>query len=156
MLTSSRALIFRIRFSACFFGCLLLAAFASGAWAGEWPQILGPNRNGVATDERLATAWPEAGPAKLWSRTVGSGFAGVAVSGGVAIVFHRLADEEIVEALDAATGEPRWKSPFPATYVPMISDDDGPRATPLVDRGRVYVYGAMGNLHCHHSNHHHH
>lgn len=120
----------------------------SGALAGDWPQILGPNRNGVAIDEHLATAWPEAGPERLWSRPVGSGFAGVAVSGDLAILFHRLADEEVVEAIDVATGEPRWKSAFPASYVPIISDDDGPRATPLVDRGRVYVYGAMGNLLC--------
>jgi outer membrane protein assembly factor BamB len=116
--------------------------------AGDWPQILGPNRNGVAVDERLADTWPETGPAKLWSRPVGSGFAGPAVAGGAVVVFHRLGDEEVVEALDAATGEPRWKSAFGATYVPMISDDDGPRATPVIDRGRVYLYGAMGNLYC--------
>ena len=130
------------------FGCLLVAALVRDAQAGEWPQILGPGRNGVAVGEQLADAWPEAGPATLWSRPVGSGLAGVAVCGDTAVFFHRLGDDEVVEALDAATGAPRWESAFPATYVPMISDDDGPRATPVIHRSRVYVYGAMGNLHC--------
>ena len=130
------------------FASFLLAVPVCCAQAGDWPQILGPGRNGVAVDEQLADTWPEAGPATLWSRPVGSGFAGAAVCGDVAILFHRLGDEEVVEALDAATGAPRWKSAFPATYVPMISDDDGPRATPVIDSRRVYVYGAMGNLHC--------
>jgi outer membrane protein assembly factor BamB len=125
-----------------------LGLLAAGAEAGQWPQILGPNRDGVAVDERLADLWPEGGPKTLWSRPVGSGFAGVAVAEGAAVLFHRLGDEEVVEAVDAVTGKPRWKSAFPATYVPAISDDDGPRATPVLAGGRVYVYGAMGYLHC--------
>ena len=32
------------------------------ALAGDWPQILGPHRNGLADDERLAASWPDAGP----------------------------------------------------------------------------------------------
>jgi len=128
--------------------CAVLGVMIRGVQAGEWPQILGPDRNGTAVGERLGDTWPDPGPSTLWSRPVGSGFAGVAVDDGVAVLFHRLADKEIVEAVDAASGELRWKSAFPATYVPVISDDDGPRATPVIERGRVYVYGAMGNLHC--------
>lgn len=125
-----------------------LGLVAGAARAGDWPQILGPDRNGVAVDELLRDAWPESGPPVLWSRPVGSGFAGVAVVDARAILFHRLGDEEVVEAIDPATGKRQWKTSFPATYVPVIGDDDGPRATPVIDRGRVYVYGAMGNLHC--------
>ena len=44
--------------------------------AGDWPQILGPNRNGLAVDEVLADKWPDGNPKKLWEATVGSGFAG--------------------------------------------------------------------------------
>ena len=50
--------------------------------AGDWPQILGPRRNGVAIDERIAGAWPSSGLKTLWQREVGRGFAGVAVSRG--------------------------------------------------------------------------
>lgn len=116
--------------------------------AGDWPQVLGPNRNGVAVQERIATAWPSSGLRTLWQRDVGSGFAGVAVSEGTAILFHRLGDQEVVEALAATTGKPVWKSAFPASYVPSFSEDDGPRVVPIIAQGRVYVYGAMGHLRC--------
>ena len=126
--------------------CPLLVAAA--ARAGDWPQILGPNRNGVAVDERIAERWPSGGPKTLWQRPVGSGFAGVAVSKGTAILFHRIGDQELVEAMEASTGKNLWKTPFPASYVPSYTDDDGPRAVPTIVQDRVYVYGAMGDLRC--------
>src|SRR5205085_710914 len=67
----------------------LFSLFACGAAlplpsrAGEWPQVLGLNRDGIAAgDEKLAERWPERGPKVVWRRDeIGSGFAGVAVAG---------------------------------------------------------------------------
>lgn len=118
------------------------------AAAGDWPQILGPTRTGIAENETLATSWPKAGPAQLWQRPVGDGYSGVAVVGEKAIAFHRIDNEEIVEALDAATGKPLWKHASPATYRPSFTSDGGPRVVPLVHDGRVYLYGARGDLTC--------
>jgi len=84
----------------------------------------------------------------MWRRTVGSGFAGVAVSNETAILFHRINDEELVEAMQAASGKVLWKRAFPASYVPSYTEDAGPRAVPIISRDRVYVYGAMGGLRC--------
>src|SRR5437764_10565219 len=39
---------------------------AETAAGGDWPQILGPSRNGQAAGERLLDAWPSAGPQRLW------------------------------------------------------------------------------------------
>jgi hypothetical protein len=72
----------------------------------------------------------------------------VAVSGGKAVLFHRLGDQELVEAMDAKTGVPLWKASFPTRYVSTISEDNGPRSTPVIQDGAVYVFGAEGNLHC--------
>ena len=116
--------------------------------AGDWPQILGPHRNGVAVEERIASAWSSSGLKTLWQRDVGRGFAGVAVCKGTVVLFHRVGDQEVVEALAGATGKPVWKSAFPASYVPILSDDDGPRVVPIIAQGRVYTYGAMGHLRC--------
>jgi len=44
----------------CLTAALLLTPLAVSA--GDWPQILGPNRDGVATDERLHAAWGNRGP----------------------------------------------------------------------------------------------
>jgi outer membrane protein assembly factor BamB len=116
--------------------------------AGDWPQILGPHRNGVADNEHIAGSWPADGPKTIWQREVGTGFAGVSVSKGSAILFHRVGDEEIVTALDAHTGKQLWKSPFPATYEPGFIEDNGPRAIPVIAGDRIYAYNAAGVLRC--------
>jgi outer membrane protein assembly factor BamB len=117
-------------------------------FGGDWPQILGPQRNGVAANEKLAATWPGEGPKTLWQRDVGSGLAGVAVADCKVVLFHRLGDEEIVEALDAQSGKPLWKTSFPTRYVSGISPDDGPRCVPLIHQGFVYVHGAEGAVSC--------
>jgi outer membrane protein assembly factor BamB len=127
--------------------CLILSCL-SAASAGDWPQILGPTRNAVATNEKLAESWPTGGPKELWSKKVGDGFSGVAVKGDRAIVFHRVGDEEVVECLNPATGKVVWSTGFPTKYVPSYTSDRGPRAVPLIDGDHVYLYGARGGLHC--------
>ncbi|HEX5444228.1 MAG TPA: PQQ-binding-like beta-propeller repeat protein, partial [Pirellulales bacterium] len=134
--------------SAIFAGALCL--FFSGADranAGDWPQILGPHRNGIAAGEQIV-AWPKSGPKLLWERAVGSGFAGPAIVGGRAIIFHRTGGELVAEALDASTGKPIWKTTFETNYRGSISPDNGPRCVPLVHGGRVYLVGPGGELAC--------
>jgi outer membrane protein assembly factor BamB len=114
--------------------------------AGEWPQILGPNRNGVAIGERLVESLPKGGPAVLWEYKVGDGYAGVAVADGHLIVFHRLGNEEIAEGLDPLSGRRQWEKRFPATYAGGINPDTGPRCVPLIHDGSVYLFGAAGDL----------
>lgn len=116
--------------------------------AGDWPQILGPHRNGVAENEKLAASWPAAGPKLAWQKSVGRGLAGVAVAGGKTLLFHRVAEEEVAECLDAQTGKALWKVNFPTRYVSSIAEDDGPRCVPLIGEKHVYLFGAGGGLHC--------
>jgi len=127
-------------------GCLL--GSPRGGLAGDWPQILGPDRNGKAHGEHLLKAFPASGPKTVWTYPVGSGFAGVAVVDKRVVLFHRLQDESVAEALDAATGKPLWKRTFPTRYVSRISEDNGPRCVPLVHEGSVFLFGASGDLHC--------
>lgn len=127
-----------------------LALVAPAAHGGDWPQILGPARNGVAAaDERLADAWPAAGPRELWRRPVGAGYAGLAVVGGRAILFHREADREVVEAVDAATGATLWKADWPTRFQPQVGGGDGPLCTPVVQADTVITFGAQGVLAAH-------
>lgn len=127
--------------------CLFLSS-SFPVSAGDWPQILGPTRNGVAVGEKIAESWPGGTPKELWSRSVGDGFAGVAVKGDRAIVFHRTGDEEVAECLQPATGKVIWKASFPTEYVPSYTSDRGPRCVPLIHGEHVYLYGARGGLHC--------
>lgn len=118
--------------------------------AGDWPQILGPDRTGIAAaDERLADRWPAAGPREVWRRPVGSGFAGVAVAGPRVVLFHRLDDQEVVEALDAATGRSLWRDGQPTSFRPQVGGGDGPLCVPLLHDGTVITFGAQGVLSAH-------
>ncbi|MEX2175490.1 MAG: PQQ-binding-like beta-propeller repeat protein [Pirellulaceae bacterium] len=122
---------------------LLLAGVLS---ASDWPQILGPQRSGQAEGETLAANWTSAGPKKLWTYKLGSGYAGPAIAAGKVVVFHRVAGRELVEALDPASGKRLWSAGFEATYRPGIDPDNGPRAVPLIAGKRVFVFGAAGDL----------
>lgn len=130
--------------------CLLLfALFAEGLQAGDWSQILGPNRNGIASsDEKISTEWKTGGPKLLWQKPVGSGVAGVAVSGNTLILFHRLGEKEHVVAFDKTSGKIKWEQAFKTTYVARIVPDNGPLCVPAISDNRVIVFGASGGLHC--------
>jgi len=110
---------------------------------GDWPQILGPHRNGVADDETLTAGQPEV----LWQVETGEGFAGPVVADGRVVLFHRAGDSDRVEAFEAATGKRLWQTDFPARYRGGINPDKGPRCVPLVHRGNIYLFGAGGDLH---------
>ena len=60
---------------------LLLLAIAFPLSAEDWPQFLGPRRDGSYQGKALP-AWPAAGPQQLWQTSVGAGFAGPAVADG--------------------------------------------------------------------------
>lgn len=129
---------------------LALVGGAADLKAGDWPQILGPQRDGQAADDEQLAAWGEdaAGPRLLWKQPLGEGFAGVAVAGSRVVAFHRMGDQELITARDAASGRRLWESKFPASYAGGINSDRGPRCVPLIDGQRVYAYGAGGDLHC--------
>jgi outer membrane protein assembly factor BamB len=116
--------------------------------AEDWPQFLGPNRNGVSSEAGLDTSWPKDGPRVVWKCEVGAGWSGPVVAAGRLILFHRHGDEEIVASLDAATGKEQWKFSYATGYEDDFGFDPGPRATPLVADKHVYTLGAEGKMHC--------
>jgi len=115
--------------------------------AADWPQFLGPERNGVSHESGLLTSWPGKGPPVLWEKSIGEGYSGPVVGGEKLILFHRLGNDEVVECLDAGTGKELWKFAYATEYVDDFGKGNGPRATPLVAGNRVYTLGAEGELH---------
>lgn len=125
---------------------LLVIGMAGAASGGDWPQILGPQRNGIAADEP-ELALPEK-PAGGWEARVGTGFAGPVIADGTLVLFHRLDDQDTLTAYDAASGQSRWSQGFPTQFQPAIVEDDGPRAIPTLHGNRVYAYASNGGLYC--------
>ena len=118
------------------------------AGESDWPQFLGPKRNGVYEGPAISGSWPASGPPVLWRKPVGEGFSGPVVQAGRLVLFHRLESRERVECLAAETGRPLWRYDYPTDYRDDFGFDGGPRATPSVWEGKVYTFGAQGVLHC--------
>jgi outer membrane protein assembly factor BamB len=119
------------------------ALAALTAFAQDWPQFLGPTRNGVYSGNDVGSKW-----AIIWRKDVGEGFASPVVAQGRLILFHRVSSKEVVEALDPATGRGIWRFEYPTQYRDDFGFDEGPRAAPTIAGGRVYTFGAEGWLHC--------
>jgi outer membrane protein assembly factor BamB len=131
-------------------GLALVAGLSATAQAGDWPQILGQNRNGKADGEELPARLEPAGLKPLWTSKLGGGYAGPAVVGQRVIIFHRVGENEVVDALDANNGKRLWRAPSPASYRGGVdpNGDVGPRCVPLVAQNSVYAHGAAGDLVC--------
>jgi outer membrane protein assembly factor BamB len=123
----------------------VLAAQAPGG--SDWPQFLGPTRDGVYRGPALADSWGPSGPRIVWRKPVGQGFAGPAVVGSRVILFHRVGNEEVVESLEASSGNSTWRYAYPTRYRDDFGFDEGPRAVPVIADGVIYTFGAEGQLH---------
>jgi outer membrane protein assembly factor BamB len=127
-----------------------LLFFALGAAeslrAADWPQWLGPSRNGTTSE--VVAPWNEP-PAVVWRRTVGNGYSSPIVADGVFIYHAAVAgkDAEEVQALDAKTGEPLWSDSY-ARNPYRSAFGAGPRTTPTAAGGKLYTYGITGILSC--------
>jgi outer membrane protein assembly factor BamB len=115
--------------------------------AADWPQLLGPSRDGHSTETKLFWDWPASGPTIAWKKDVGTGWAGPVVAGGKLIVFHRVEDDEVVDCLDPAGGKAIWTFKYPSKYRDDFNFDNGPRATPTIADGKIFTLGANGDLH---------
>lgn len=148
-----------VRFTGIFSGMLFVASFAA---ADNWPQWMGPTRDGLWHETGTLDKFPEGGLTVKWRTPIHGGYAGPAVVGGKVFVTDyvledgeakndpgkkiELRGKERVLCLDAATGQELWKHEYNCPY--KISYPCGPRTTPTVDDDRVYTLGAEGNLFC--------
>ncbi len=142
---------------------LLCGLSASVASADDWPQWLGPKRDGVWREPGLLTKFPAGGLKPKWRTPIGEGYAGPAVSGRRVFVTDFIRDKgaaapksgfdkatipgrERVLCLDESNGKVLWKKEYPVAY--KVSYAAGPRTTPVVSGGKVYTLGTMGDLLC--------
>ncbi len=127
----------------------LVLSLAAAAQGSDWPQWGGPARDFKSEAKGLAAAWPEGGPRRLWSRELGEGYSAIAAEGGRLFTMYRRGAQDVVVALDAATGKTVWEyaydAPFSAEY--SMENGPGPHATPTVAGALVFAAGPTGKLH---------
>ncbi len=129
----------------------LLLPLTLSVHAADWPQFLGPQRDGKAPpDTVLAEEVPADGWRVLWKHDCGEGFAGPVVQDGKAVLFSRTGDENVVEAREALTGRALWRTAWATDYRDDFGFDAGPRSCPTIsgagDAAVVFCYGADGSL----------
>jgi outer membrane protein assembly factor BamB len=140
-----------------------LFGMAAAAIADDWPQWLGPKRDGIWRETNILEKFPAGGPKMIWRQPVSWGYAGPAVADGRVFVPDFQTDVHVAEVnnpgaaseaagqeglwcFDAKSGEVLWKYVHSCTY--KVSYPGGPRCTPTVHDGLVYHLGAMGHLAC--------
>ena len=149
---------------------------ATAVHGDDWPQWLGPQRDGVWREKGIIEKFPEKGPRLRWKAALGGGYSGPAVAAGRVFVMDRVAGEvdpgkakllhegkpprnenflrkllpgkERLVCLAESDGRQLWAHEWDCPYTTVAIYAIGPRATPTVDGDRVYVVGATGRLWC--------
>lgn len=123
------------------------AAKSKPSNATDWPQFLGPQRNGISNETGLIDDWPKGGLKETWRVGGGVGMSGLVVSRGTAVTMLQDQAGQHVVALDALTGKTKWKTRVGKPY--KNSMGDGPRATPAIHADAVYSFSGDGILSAH-------
>jgi outer membrane protein assembly factor BamB len=114
-----------------------------------WRQWGGPHRNFTTEASGIKSAWPAAGPKVIWRRPLGEGYSSPSVDGGTIYTMFGRAGEEVVTALNAATGKTLWEQPTRMNFRSEASEmGNGPYSTPLIVGDRIFTTGVAGRLQC--------
>ena len=123
--------------------CVLFVMFTLQVASQDWPQWRGPNRDGAVSTFREPAAWPDVLTAQ-WKIDVGLGYATPLLVGDRLFVFTRQGEEEVMTALDAATGKLIWRTGYTVPFQPMKAaarHGAGPKSTPVYANGRLFSLG---------------
>ena len=140
-----------------------LTISTGSAFADDWPQWMGPRRDGVWRETGIIDRFPSGGPTIRWRVPVGAGYSSPSVARGKVFVLERKEREgasrpaspftrlsvpgvERLVCLDEASGKTLWAQEYSCDYT--MSYDAGPRAAPTVQGDRIYTMGGEGDLQC--------
>lgn len=128
--------------------CSPLPGASNAAQGSDWPGFLGPTADSKSSERGILTRWPAAGPPLVWQLELGSGYCMPTISDGRLFQFDRVEGSARLRALDARSAKLLWTFEYPSEFQDLYGYDNGPRSSPVVNDGRVYIFGAEGMLHC--------
>jgi outer membrane protein assembly factor BamB len=145
------------------FFLLLCAGLCPSARADDWPQWMGPERDGVWHETGIVDQFPQGGPPIRWRVSIGAGYSSPSVAAGKVFVLDRKLDPaasrpanpftrlsvpgvERLLCLDESTGKQLWSQEYRCDYT--MSYNAGPRAAPTIEGSRIYTLGGEGDLQC--------
>ncbi len=135
------------RYCATIAALFVWCAVVSSSCGDDWPQWRGPDRSDVSRESGLLQSWPTEGPRQLWlNQECGLGYSGFAIVGEHLYTMGEEEGKQFVLCLNAADGQTVWRQVIGENF-----DNDwgnGPRTTPTVDNGELFVLSARGDLAC--------
>ena len=126
----------------------MLLASHSAAAAQDWTQWRGPSRDGIVPAAVIPKQWPKS-TKRAWEVEIGEGYSSPVVANGRAFLHSRRDPEEIVTAIDLATGTVAWQQKYAAAFAKnqyATAMAKGPNSTPLVVGTRLFTLGVTGIL----------
>lgn len=134
--------------------CLLLClntTFAGAAEPETWPQWRGPDRDCQIVPREWPNSLNEQNLKQAYRVPLGESYSGAIVTSDRVFVTETVGKNEIVRALDRATGAEIWKATWAGSMkVPFFAAANGSwiRATPAVADGRLFVASMEDVLVC--------
>lgn len=118
------------------------------AVAADWPHFRGINGDAISTETGINKDWAATPPITSWRVPVADGgYSGPAVAGGIVyfIDYSRKSKEDVVRAIDLATGKDKWT----VNYPDAVQENYGyNRSTPAIDDGMLYYINSAGDVYC--------
>ncbi len=126
----------------------LILALSPNVFARDWPQWRGPERDGAARSFDAPEQWPDE-LTQRWKLEVGFGYASPILVEDRIYMFTRQAEEEVLTAHDAGSGDVVWRTSYPAPFEMSSatrSHGPGPKSTPSFADGRLFTLGMTGTV----------
>jgi len=114
----------------------------------DWPTFLGVGGESKSNETGILKDWSDGKLKLLWETKTGEGYGMGSVAKGRFYHFGKIDGKATLLCLNAETGERLWKFDYDSDYRDLYGYDSGPRASPVIDDGRVYIYGVEGHLYC--------
>ena len=114
----------------------------------DWPRFFGPRDNCTSHESPLRKIFPKEGLPKVFELARGDSYSSPILIAGKLLHFHAVDSKETLDCHDAETGKRLWTFHYPITYKDRYGFSSGPRSSPVVHQGRIYLIGVTAMLHC--------
>ena len=111
----------------------------------EWPGFRGDDRASRSRGPQILTNWTAHPPRQLWKTPVGPAWSSFAVAGNLLFTQEQRGPMETVVCYDADTGREVWNRQIETRFDEPLGGP-GPRATPTLAKGGLFVTGATGTF----------
>ena len=124
---------------------LVLTLAVPAVSLANWPQFLGPNRDGIVQDaDGLPTSYSQDNVRLLWQTETGPGFGGAAIHGDSVLIIDRVQQQgDVIRRLRLTDGQEVWRRSYAA---PGSIKYAGSRSTPATDGKLVFTVGPKGHF----------